>query len=176
MEELRQSIENTEQHLQLTDILKKLFRTPSIQGMEGEKVVDPIAQEILSTGPENLEKIEFFLKENNITNIVPLEQGHGFSAVVLEANDKVVRLSRQMSTSKPNAPHVLQPLAVEIIGGVSVQISKKLNTINITEDDVQKVQDDLKTAGYRWDDAGPDNLGRDENGNIFILDGSIIKL
>lgn len=141
--------------------------------MEDEKVQDPIAQEILEMGPENIREVDLFLRNNGITTLAPLEEGHGFSAVVLDAGDKVVRLSRMKPTEKPNVPYVHPPLISEIIAGLSIQISKKLETENITEADVESMQNKLKAIGYRWDDAGTDNLGRDENGNLLIIDGSV---
>ena len=176
MEEKKTSTESVEQGLQLTENLKNLFRVSRILGMEGQREEDPIARGILETDVENLKKIEQYLKEQNIKHLAPLKEGYGVSSVVLDAGGVVVRLSRMRPTQKVDIPHVLQPLAEAVIGGVSVQISKKLKTSGITEHDVKKVQDDLQKIGYTWGDPGTDNLGRDEQGNMFILDGDVKKL
>lgn len=175
MEEMKPVIENTEHLPELVSILKTLSRPAPFPGMEGEMLEDPIAREIMAVGTETLTQAGIFLEQNGIHTLSPLESGYGFSSVVLDAGDTVVRLSRMAPTKKPDAPHVLQPVAAEIIGGLSIQISKKLDTYAITEDDVKKVQDDLSEEGYVWDDAGTDNLGRDENNGLFIIDGSVSK-
>jgi hypothetical protein len=157
----------------LTNILKGLERISPIAGMGGQKEEDPVAQEILNVGSENLREVEMFLKDQGITTLAPLKSGYGFSAVVLDAQDKVVRLSRMKPTLKPSVPHVLQPLVSTIVGRLSVQISEKLETDNITEADVERLQNDLKAIGYQWNDAGTDNVGRDHNGNLLVIDGSV---
>ncbi|HVV15230.1 MAG TPA: hypothetical protein VHD55_02450 [Candidatus Paceibacterota bacterium] len=176
MEEFKKSKEAATRSLNLAGTLQKLFRPVLIKGMEGEKTEDPIARVIAEAGPKNLSDIESYLTAQSIDALAPLEHGYGFSAVVLDAGDRVVRLSRLKPTHKPGIPLVLQPLAEEIVGKISVQIFKKLQTAGITDADVQNVKDQLGMEGYRWDDAGTDNLGRDENGQLFILDGSVHTL
>jgi hypothetical protein len=165
-------IENSEKTLNLREILANSFRLSKIRGMEGEKQPDPIAQEILRSSSD-LNDVEKFLLDNEITSLSPL--GNGFSALVFDTGDKVVRLSQMSPTQKPHIKGILQPLASEIIGGISVQIFKKLETKNITDADVEQVQQEFAEQGYHWDDAAPDNLGRDENGSLFVIDGSVVE-
>ena len=176
MGEFRPNIESSEQPLDLVGRLKKLYRILNTPGMEGEKVEDPVAEEILRVGSDTLQQVESFLKENGVESLTPIEGAYGFSAVVFDAGNNIVRLSRMKPTEKPNIPYVLQPLAAEIIGPISVQISKKLNTHGITEAEAIEVENNLKAEGYDWRDPGADNLGRDENGKLFIIDGSVIKM
>lgn len=168
--------ENAENRLELFPLLKSLKRKSKIRGMEGVSVEDPVARDLIRTGEESLRAVEKFLRDNEITEVKALKSGHGFSAIVLDAGGgKVIRLSRIPPTKKPDVPHVLQPLVAARIGDVFVQISEKVSTENITEEDVEKVQKDLEALGYEWDDAGTDNLGRDDKGSLWIIDGSVKK-
>ncbi len=176
MEKLLTDAENADRPLHLENILKELQRPSPFAGMEGEKFEDPVAQEIITIGSESLNKIESFLKVNDVEELAPLGDGYGFSAVVLDGGKKVVRLSRIPPTKKPELLQILQPLAVACINGIWIQISKKLNTGGVTQDDVKKIEDDLIAQNYHWDDAGTDNLGIDEDGNVFILDGSVTEI
>ena len=164
-----------EKSLNLGNILKTLTRESRIVGMEGEKVEDPVAQEVLEVGPETLDQIEIFLKAHGIIHLKPLPFAYGYSAVILDAGDEIVRISRMKPDERLDNEYVLRPRVTEIIGSVSVEICKKLTTAGITEKDVQQVQEDLRTQGYRWSDAGADNLAKDENGKLFIIDGRVVK-
>lgn len=162
--------------LKLVELLSSLKRKSPIPGMENELVPDPVAEELLNAGPDNLTEISIFLKNSGISNLNELPDKWGFSAVVLDAGDRVIRLSKNQPTAKPDAPYVLRPESQKKIGNVYVQISKKVSTGNISEADVESVRKDLAAQGYEWDDAGTDNLGRDEKGNLMIIDGSVKKV
>ncbi len=158
----------------LIEVIRGLTRLSPIAGMEGEVVPDPIAGYLLSK-KDALKSIEKYLHGKGFLHIKPLTNGHGMSAVVLDAGDHVVRLSAMHPSAKPEHRLVLKPLLREVIEGVSVIVSKKLRTDTITDDDVTRVQQELTNDGYIWDDAGRDNLGKDEEGNVFVLDGSVQK-
>lgn len=56
-------------------------------------------------------------------------------------------------------------------------VTKKLNTDNITEEDVIRTYIDLRNDGYLWYDTKVENLGRDEDDNIYLFDyGELVYL
>jgi len=143
--------------------------------MEGEMIEDPVAQSILKVGPEQLRDVTTFLAENGVLGLEPLAGAYGTGAVVLDAGDRVVRLSRSAPPLRPNTPFVLQPSVVTTVGEISVEIMLKLETGSISDADVVSVQRELGKLGYIWDDAGADNLGRDSDGKLWVIDGSVTK-
>jgi hypothetical protein len=159
----------------LTKTLRGLQRAVRIPGMEGEMVPDPVAQQLLSFGKSDIEAVSHFLDEKGIDNPQPLNEGYGTFAIVLDAGDKIVRLSLSNPPARVEAPYVLQPEVNEKIGQVWVQIVKKVDTSGITEQDLVNIQNDLASQGYKWDDPGTDNLGRDELGNLVIIDGTVSR-
>ena len=56
-------------------------------------------------------------------------------------------------------------------------VSKKLNTTGITNNDIINLYVKLRNDGYLWYDTKIDNVGKDENGNILLLDyGELINI
>ncbi len=151
------------------------FRRPGAIRSRGSVDIDPVAKDLLLTGQNTIDAVTQFLKEQGIIAFQIAEGGYGFSSLVLDASDRIVRLSFGSPTLKPAVIHVLKPLVSKRVGKIHVLIAKKLDMSNITEDDVRKVQTDLGAQGYRWNDAGMDNLGRDERGDLWIIDGSVVK-
>ena len=167
-------IDKEKDPLLLADTLRGLVRPVPIHGMENESVPDPIAQDILNAGAHYLDSVSLYLRQYmGIHSIAPLKNAYGPGCVVLKADDKVVRLGLNAPTAKPEALHVLQPLAIKKIGIIYAQISKLLDTTGVTEADVKKVETDLAAQGYEWDDPGTDKLGRDKDGILWILDGTV---
>ncbi len=159
----------------LIDVIRGLTRLSPIPGMEGEAVPDPIAEYLVSK-KSALKSVESYLHEKGFYDLTPLKDGYGMSAVLLDAGDNVIRLSGMYPTAKPEHRRVLKPSHSEIIDGISVVISKKLQTDAITDNDVAMVQKEFANDGYTWDDAGRDNLGKDDAGNLFVIDGSVRRV
>ena len=171
-----ESVDKKKSSLSIASILQNLHRPVPIPGMENENVPDPLAQDILKAGASFLDSVSLYLTQYmGINSLTPLKDAYGSDCVVLKADDKVVRLGLSRPTAKPEAIHVLQPLATRKIGLIYVQISTGLDTSGITEADVRKVEDDLASQGYEWDDAGTGNLGRDGKGELWIIDGTVKK-
>ncbi|MDO8483024.1 MAG: hypothetical protein Q7S86_04365 [bacterium] len=157
----------------LVGLITTIKRPVPIPGMEGEEASDPVAQELLRLSGQAFVEVARYLNGLEITELSLLAKAYSSNAVLLDSGSRVVRLSANEPVRKVDAPYVLQPIAAEKIGSIYVQISKKVQTEGITEADVGNVQANLAAQGYEWDDAGTDNLGRDESGGLVILDGTV---
>jgi hypothetical protein len=134
-------------------------------------VMDPHAEEILARTPVDLGKIDAVLAANGITELKPLDAG--FESIVLDAGDKVVRLTTGQRRQTPDIPEYNKPIAQGEIAGVRIEILPKLDVANITTVDVKAIEVRLAARDLHWGDAAPDNLGRDTDGNLKIIDGRI---
>ena len=77
--------------------------------------------------------------------------------------------------------NILQPTYEEIIelGFFSAKIlkTKKLFLEEVTNEDVLNMYCKLRDDGYLWYDTKPENIGKDENGNMYLIDyGELIYI
>lgn len=158
----------------LRNALARVDRPVLIPGMEGERVPDPVASDLLRA--KELEGAATFLSDNGVKIQGPLPDAHGASSVVLDAGSDVVRLGRGGVREYPDVPFVAKPRLSQEIGDVRVEVLPKLETKNISEADVAAMKAEAERAGYRWDDAGTDNLGRAPDGKLYIIDGNLAPL
>ncbi len=139
-------------------------------GGEVMEEADPRAQLIIrSLKPEDQEIINSMIGDARNPKVL----GSGFDHVVLDlGNNKVMRLGR-LPQHAADSKYTLKPSVSRTVGPVGVEIYPRLDTTGITESDVQKVQAGLANEGLTWDDAATDNLARDENGDLKIIDGQV---
>lgn len=145
----------------LADVLKSVTRETRLLGT----VSDPVAQELL--GSISIAALDKQLSALGIKNLRPLNAGA--SSVVLDAGEKVVRIGHGDSIPRPNIAEVLQAEHAGSVGGLRFEVLPKVDTKNITEDDVRQLQAQLSERGYKWGDAAPDNVGR-FNGKLVVTD------
>ena len=158
----------------IADLLGNATRQYKIGG-EPMQESDPRAQLILkSLSPEHQQAIDSLIAGSGAVN--PHVLASGFDHVVLDlGNGEVMRMGRRPQHEE-DSPYVLKPVASQTFGDVGVEIYPKVNTAGITPADVETVKSDLAQQGLHWDDAAPDNLGRDAQGNLKILDGQVKKI
>jgi len=135
---------------------------------------DPRAELIQNTlTPDQKEQVDALMKSEGADN--PKFLAGGFDHVVIDlGNDKVLKLGK-LPKEQPETPFSLKPTASKTIGNVGVEVYPKLDTKGITEDDVQHVVSELAKQDLTWNDPGTDNLGRDADGNLKILDGEVTE-
>jgi hypothetical protein len=158
----------------VADALSQVLVPSRVPGMEGEASLHPNAEQMLRD-PESLAKVDQFLAKNGIDGVAPLKDGYGTSSIVLDAGDKVVRLSPYGLRAASKIPEYVKPLAAMESKGIGAEIMPKLDTANITQADVETMQAKLAKRGLVWPDGGVDNLGRDAKGKLHILDGEVTK-
>ncbi len=91
-------------------------------------VIDPHVEEILARGPAKLAQIEAALAANGITELKPLDAG--LESIVLDAGDKVVRLTAGQRRQTPDIPEYNKPIAQGEIAGVRIEILPKRRSQN----------------------------------------------
>jgi len=131
---------------------------------------DPVAQEILRSG--DVPKLEEALARHGIRETKPL--AGGVSSLVLDAGDRVVRIGLGAATPRPKIPEVLQAEASGMAGKIGYEILPKAETVGMGESDVLAMSDALRTRGFRFSDAGTDNLGR-VGGRTVVLDSGAVS-
>ena len=117
--------------------------------------------------------------------------GYGESSIVFELRNEIIKLtfmeyynhpSMQEYVSHSNA--ILQPNFEIIIDQVKQYENcakiiglKKLSLEGITYKDVLNIYIKLRNDGYLWHDTKLRNVGKDENGNVFLIDyGELIYI
>lgn len=156
------------QYCNLIDKLEKKFHL---------KNVSQVADEIINT----LDYLEY-----NLLDINYLSEGE--SSIVFEYNNKVIKicfinygkykLQDYVSYSSSIAP-VLYEKKIDIneFYNLSIIVNKKYNTSNIKKRDVFIMYSILRNDGYLWNDTKTNNIGKDENGKLFLFDyGELINL
>jgi hypothetical protein len=131
---------------------------------------DPVARDILNTG--DIRALDQELAKHGIQNPKPL--AGGMSSIVLDAGDRVVRLGVGPSKPRPNVPEVLQAEATGMVGKIGYEILPKAETAGMAESDVLRMSEALQVRGYRFSDAGTDNLGR-VGGRTVVLDSGAVE-
>ena len=153
-----------------------------------------IAENFYFLQPEQVEKITTslidFCKKNNIANLKVI--GSGESSITFEYNNEIIKLTfmeydnhKSLKEYVSHSRYILQPNDEEIVelGYYNAKIlkTKKLQILN---------QEDLSTSGalidmychlrddgYLWYDTKLENIGKDENGNLYLIDyGELIYI
>lgn len=153
-----------------SQLLAAATRASGIRGMEGYLLPDPIAQDIM--GDRGFRRLDQELAAMGIHTRGVI--GAGASSIVLDAGDTVVRLGRGPLTEVPLADGLLQPLHTAQVDGIRVQIMPKASTAGITEIDVQRLEAQLTSQGFRFGDAGIDNVGR-VGGELVVIDPGAVQ-
>jgi len=117
--------------------------------------------------------------------------GSGESSIVFELGNEVIKITFNEYDRHPSMKEyvshssaILQPNFEIIIDQVklhdySAKIIglKKLLLDGISTEDVLSVYMQLRKDGYLWYDTKAENIGRDENGNLFLIDyGELIYI
>ena len=137
----------------------------------------------------NQEKIFDFVKniieqvlnnENkNYSDITYL--GEGSSSVAYLIGDKVIKIGSERFPFKvDNNKRFLKPLLRTNINSLKnnevlfcIEITEKVDTSNITEEDAYFIYKEFRDLGFVWDDAHPRNLGRLINKNKIYFNEAI---
>ena len=141
---------------------------------------------------EDIIKIYRYLEQFCYNASTPIEKlkviGTGESSIAFELDNLIIKISFIDYTNHPSikeyvsySSSILQPYAEKDIQlsqyNAKFLISKKLMTNNITQDDVLSTYVKLRDDGYLWYDTKPENIGKDKNGNCFLLDyGELIYI
>jgi hypothetical protein len=154
---------------QIADLLGSANRKYSVGGYRMEEP-DPRAQMILkSLSPEEQGTVNSLMADANNPKVL----GSGFDHVVVDlGNDNVMRLGK-LPQHAVDSPYILKPIKSQAVGQVGVEVYPKLETSGITDKDLETVKSGLAKHGLEWDDAAKDNLGRDKEGNLKIIDGQV---
>ena len=153
-----------------------------------------ITQNFYFLKEEQVENIITFLidfcKKNNISNLNVI--GSGESSITFEYNNEIIKLTfmeydnhKSLKEYVSHSRYILQPDAEEILdlGYYNAKIlkTKKLKITN--PDDLNASADllnmycHLRNDGYLWYDTKPENIGWDENGNMYLIDyGELIYI
>ncbi len=143
--------------------------------------------------PEQVDKITSslvdFCSKNNIANLKVI--GSGESSITFEYNNEIIKLTfmeydnhKTLKEYVSHSRYILQPEAEEIIelGYFNAKIlkTKKLQILNqeeYTSSDLIDMYCHLRDDGYLWYDTKPENIGKDENGNMYLIDyGELIYI
>lgn len=153
-----------------------------------------IAENFYFLQSEQVEKITTslieFCAKNNIANLKVI--GSGESSITFEYNNEIIKLTfmeydnhKSLKEYVSHSRYILQPEDEEIVelGYYNAKIlkTKKLQILN---------QEDLSTSGalidmychlrddgYLWYDTKTENIGKDENGNMYLIDyGELIYI
>lgn len=120
----------------------------------------------------------------NIYNIDLYEMeilGNGESSLCYGANGLVIKVTftRYFDTTLTDyvshSSAILKPLyekdiTTMLLFDPKIIVAKRLNVEGITMKDVVDLYVDLRNDGYLWSDTKIQNVGKDENGNIKLLD------
>ena len=110
--------------------------------------------------------------------------GYGETSVTLDVGDQIIKISclpvNQDMINETDGlvakADNLKTIKVNNSDSVNIYTMEKLDTSNITEEDVSDMFCKLREKGYVWGDLKTDNLGRNSNGDIQLLDyGQIFK-
>lgn len=144
--------------------------------------------------PEQVDKITSslvgFCSKNNIANLKVI--GSGESSITFEYNNEIIKLTfmeydnhKSLKEYGSHSRYILQPNAEEIIelGYYNAKIlkTKKLQIVNPEDlsasSDLMDMYCHLRDDGYLWYDTKLENIGKDENGNIYLIDyGELIYI
>jgi len=153
-----------------------------------------IAENFYFLQPEQVEKITMslieFCTKNNIANLKVI--GSGESSITFEYNNEIIKLTfmeydnhKSLKEYVSHSRYILQPSEEEIVelGYYNAKIlkTKKLQILN--QEDLSasgKLIDmycHLRDDGYLWYDTKLENIGKDEEGNIYLIDyGELIYI
>ena len=148
-----------------------------------------IAENFYFLQPDQVEKITTalidFCKENNIAKLNVI--GSGESSITFEYNNEIIKLTfmeydnhKSLKEYVSHSKYILQPEAEEIVelGYYNAKIlkTKKLK-ISDSSDDLINMYCHLRDDGYLWYDTKLENIGKDENGNMYLIDyGELIYI
>lgn len=166
-----QVVTHKEQTREAPELKKALQESKRTNRLIGE-VADPVAQDILARLSQGVGLLETELSSLGIGPLKPL--AGGASAVVLDAGNKVVRLTDRPIFARPEIADVLQADYAGNIAGLGWEVLPKADTSNITETDVNIMFERLSKQGYVFADPGTDNLGR-VNGRLVVIDPGAIQ-
>lgn len=115
----------------------------------------------------------------------------GQDSCVIECNNKIIKITGLfyddmfLSEYVSRCDSIISPLYEKNVGVnvydtnlfVTVLLFDKLDTKKITWYETEQMYIKLREAGYIWSDPRPENIGRDENGQIKLIDyGQIVYI
>ena len=106
--------------------------------------------------------------ENIDYNDICLLSKNGAYSIVYQIGDKVLKIGRRREVfTKKNNKRFLQPLYREEILNKDelnflfcIEITERVDTTNITKEDVYQIYKGLRSQGLIWTDCKEDNIGR----------------
>lgn len=138
----------------------------------------PIATYVwrLLTANEQLDEAEAFLQTYGVISGIA---GMGVSSVVyLLGDDLVARVGVGWLRDLPRSQLVNQRIDGRVFepSVVRIEIYPRLETRGITGADVAWMEEALAREGLRFTDPGPDNLGRDRDGALKVIDPDAVRV
>ena len=183
-----QALDNTSSDV----VVEKLSEETSVETKDAELIEEInnnyIFQRLIERSEVKVEDIIENVKEIcdeigcDYTNVKVI--GHGESSITLDIGNQVIKIStlpvnqdmiNETDGLVADAKN-LKTIQVNKYGDVNIYTMEKLDISGITEADVIDMFCKLREKGYVWGDLRTDNLGRNSNGDIQLLDyGQIFK-
>jgi len=125
------------------------------------------------------------MKGFSINDLVFIENGQ--DSIVFSCNDSIIKIcnlfynTTTLTEYVSNCAFILKPNIEECLfvkdRFFSFMEFPKLNTNKINNSDVVRMSCKLRDNGYLWHDPRPSNLGKDNEGRIFLIDyGQLIYI
>ena len=116
--------------------------------------------------------------------------GKGESSVVFGIGDKAFKITfmfynnyetlKEFVSYSQDILQVDDETVINLIDSVfpiRILLSKRLTMVSVTEEELFDMYVKLRDAGYLWADLRSENIGRNENGNLLLLDyGELINI
>ena len=165
----------TENKLNTKEDLDNLIR--SVRNNTSQETIDKISNEFIDT----LSKKQISLDQLKLI-------GNGESSFIFEYDGQIIKLSTMsydnystLTDYVKESTHILKPIDEVTVNlgnyNASILFQEKLDLSNITEQDVTDMALALREDGYLWYDLKKENIGKDMNGNLFLIDyGELINI
>ena len=160
--------------MELRDELKEnvLMEEEIVEEMDipnSEEISEKILKENDQSVVENIKEIISKYEVINNQKIKYIDRGG--VATVFEIGDKVIKFdsytNKNLTKNIPLIADVAEKVSYNVNGiERKMEIIEKLDTKNITMDDVQYVYNVLRSKGFIWLDGKEDNLGRTVNKDV----------
>ena len=101
--------------------------------------------------------------------------GSGKTSAVLESGGKAVRIQKGSMTEFPKIDGMVKVESTDKVGDLSYAITEKVDSSDITEEEIASVKDSLAKQGYELSDSGVKNIGRTADGKLVVTSANAIK-
>jgi hypothetical protein len=156
--------------------LNDIFREPtaSTVSLDDGKIVSKTGDQLIAgdnaaavlTNTPGFTELEGKFQGSTVTKIAG-----GTEKVVLDVDGTVVRVSNTPARYG-NYENQLRPTHAGMVGDLYVEIVPRVR-MDLTKQEIIDFDNQVKADGMHWADANIDNLGRDADGRIVVIDGEV---